>query len=140
MEKNVIVRKCKAERYCFRVLVSALVLVILFSFCQGLYLLLVILVPMVLIFSLILAYMESWQIVFSGSGIQKKCFFRTMRHYSYADMTDAQASYSYTMHEYVTLTFCDSKCIRFRLKDENAAKALKRILAHKSVRRVPEQG
>lgn len=135
MDNNITVRKYKAERYCFRALVLALVLVMLFFIYPNLYGLLF--APVILLSLPILIYMESWQIVFSGNGIQKKCFFRTVQSYSYAALTDAQLSYSCTMNEYVTLTFSDNKCIRFRLKDENAAKALKRIVAHRSVRRVP---
>jgi hypothetical protein len=99
------------------------------------YLLLLLFFPLALIFTIILIYVESWQIVFSSSSVIRKVFFVKVGHYSYSSLNDACLLYSLTDHEYVVLSFANNKCIRFRMKDENASKALKVIRSHKSVRR-----
>ena len=135
MKKEIHIRKNKAERYCLRACLLSIIVFAAFSTgYQHQYSLLLIWLPLILAFTLLSFYIESWKIIFSSDCISKKCFFLTRSTHSYAQILDAYQSYSSSNHEYVTLIFIDKKHSFFRLKDENANKALKLLSSHRSVR------
>ena len=132
--RSIIVRKSKMQRNCFRFFLFWPLSALLLSIFYHKYTLLLVFFPIALTFTIILIYMESWQIVFSSNSVTRKVFLFTVGHYSYSVLNDVCLLYSLTDHEYVVLSFANNKCIRFRMKDENASKALKLIRSHKSVR------
>lgn len=133
MRKPIVVKKPLMHRCCFGIftsLIAALVIIVLFAHE---YLYSFILIPLMLAFGTVTLYLETWQISFSSKSIQHKIFWQIVCEYSYHRLTDAEVRYSYTNHEYVTLIFREKKNLHFRLKDENALKALKIVSSHKSV-------
>ena len=78
-------------------------------------------------------YLGSWNIQFSARTIKKRMFFLTIVEYKYAQLLEARLSYSVTNHDFIMLIFNDKRQMIFRLKDENATYAMKRINSHRSL-------
>ena len=138
MKRSLIIKKYKPERVCFRF--AFVFIIVIGAVCAVLtqqYLWLLIFSPMLLFFLTILVYFESWHILFGPNGIRKSVFLMNARSYSYSQIMDVFEAYSFTNHGYITLVFHDGKRIVFRLQDENADKAVKIIMAHHSIRRLP---
>lgn len=134
---TIIVKKKKAHRIGIRIIT------LLFAICFGiisfyfasydLYYALLFLPWLVMILMLWLYY-ETWQIWFQTDGITKKVFFITGKKYSYHLIKDVVRYFANREGFYYKLVFISGKKMRFRLEDENADKAVKRIHSHHSIR------
>jgi len=83
-----------------------------------------------------LLYYETWKISFDSDGVRKKVFGVSVKAYSYHQINDVISKSSYTEKRIVRITFIDNRSIRFRLEDENAENARKRILSYHSIRNI----
>ena len=128
-----VVKKNKAERYTLRICLLLISLWFIVALLGQAYLLALVLLPIEVFFGVIVLYLESWQIVISANSITKKDFLRTTGPYSYLKIEEVYLSYSFTDHDYLFISFLDKKQITFRLKDDNAVKAVKIIQSHKSI-------
>lgn len=84
----------------------------------------------------IFLYYDTWQISFSTKSITVKSLFRKTQSYTYHQISDGYIADSYTLYQYVSLSFMDKRKLRFRMEDENASKAVQIIQAHRSLRRL----
>lgn len=84
----------------------------------------------------LLIYYEVWKISFFPNKICVVSLFFKRKEYSYAQIRDVVRGYSYTERFYIRITFDDGKSIQFRLEDENAQKAIKKIISHRPIREI----
>lgn len=136
MKKVIVVRKNEAQRagmwflLVIMVCAAAAVCLLWSPFVQSFLLFLPIILP---VFFIVLYY-EIWQLALGPSEITIKRLFLGAKTYSYGQITDAYVAYSYTLHEHICLSFSDGAKIRFRMEDENASIARRRIQSHHSIR------
>lgn len=136
MKKVITVRKNEAQRmglFCLLMLMicASITVCVLWSPYVQTFLLFV---PIILPMFFVLLYYETWQLSLSSNKITLKYLFLQPMTYSYSQIIDAYAAYSYTLHEHICLTFSDGKHIRFRTEDENAGMARRKIQSHHSIR------
>lgn len=136
MRKEIIVQKSRAQRlgiicvFILLLILSILEIILLYPVYYFGVLSLIGTLPVLYI----LLYYETWQISVSSNKITVKCLFKRTKSYSFSQIVDGYIANSYTLHQYVCLFFYDKRRLQFRMKDENANKALKRIQAHHSLR------
>lgn len=133
--KHLVVRKKKSHRIgirCFAVLGSLtffLLLCLTNDFLLSLLIFMLTQSPM----ALLLFYYESWAIVFCRDKILKRCWGHT-RGYDWTDIQEVSSYRSATEGPYILIRFRDGKMLRFRIEDENGAKAVGLIMKHTSIR------
>lgn len=136
MKRVITVRKNRAQRIGIRII---LVLMIVFegamfvSWDPNFWLFLLLLLPLLPVIGICMYY-ETWHVTLGSKRITTGGIFVLSRSYSFYQMTDAYVAHSYTLHEHICLTFCDKKCIRFRMEDEHATLARRMIQSHHSIR------
>lgn len=136
MKETITVRKNIHERglvrwSCIVYLISVIVLVFMAN--QSWFpILIVCMIPLVWMLVLLIHF-ETWKITFSKSYICKSSFFSKQKH-SYISIRYAQTGWSYTERKYIMIVFDDGKKITFRMNDENAKKAIIKILRYCSIR------
>ena len=139
MKKTVVVRKNKERRIGIRFFTVALMMFLgmLVLCAQSAYCCLAIICAPIAFSSLaILIYYESWRISFLPDKITKSAFYIPSGDLSYAQIKDVTVSRSSTEYDHVSVVFSNGEHVRFRCDDDNADKALKRILSHHSMRRI----
>ena len=137
MKKTVVVKKNKGRRNGVLFLAIALSIWILILCLQNAYMEFAVLCVLIaLAVSVILLYFETWMVSFSSDRITKKVFFLTVVNVSYAQIMDVEVAHSCTEYIHVRINTLNGKRVIFRMDDENANKALRRITSHCSVRRV----
>ena len=132
MNKSVVVRKSKGERYAVRIFsllffVFAIICVAAMKYGK-LYAALAwgIVLILLLIFEF---YLETWRISFGGKICKKTLFFS--HTYEWRELAEAKKYYSLASNgEKIVMTFKNGKSLSFIGKDENAEKAEKIILTH----------
>ena len=137
--KSIIVKKRKSHRTAVRLflIVFLLVPVILaLRFKQTIWIMMLMCSPVIAGMTLMLLYYETWKISFDSDGVRKKVFGVSGKAYSYHQIKDVISRWSYTEQGIVRITFADNRSIKFRLEDENAEKARKRILSYHSIRNI----
>lgn len=138
MKKTIVVRKKPAQRYGLLALfitmtcLSAFFGIATFPLYYYGLLSLIGTIPILYIW----IYYQMWSISFSPKHITIKCFLRKSRIYAYSQITDGCITDSYTLHRCVILRFNDDRGCQFRMEDENAKAALKKIQAHCSLRSI----
>ena len=134
--KTIIVKKNKSQVYAVRFftsffIITALILsahmkfnyIIVLFFCIG------ICFPMMTL----LIYYEVWKISFLSNKVCVVSLFSKRKEYTYAQIINVIKSYSYTERFYIRIIFNDGKTIQFRQEDENAIKAVSKILSHRPI-------
>ena len=132
MNKSVVVRKSKGERYAVRIFsllffVFAIICVAEMK-CGKLYAALAwgIVLILLLIFEF---YLGTWRISFGGKICKKTLFF--LHTYEWRELAEAKKYYSLASNgEKIVMTFKNGKSLSFIGKDENAEKAEKIIVTH----------
>ena len=136
-KKNIVVRKNEERKIGVCVAVTGLLIAILILYLQNAYEAFALLcVPIALPLLAMLLYFETWKVSFSADRITKTVFFITFGDFSYSQIKDVVSSISRTEYEHVRITFTNGKQIVFRCDDENADKALNRIISRHSVRKI----
>lgn len=137
----VVVRKKKTEKFGIWTLAAlVLAIAIVCTVWSQQYILLLVFFPWILLSLCVLLYYETWKICFFADRIQTSVFIFHSRNYSYNSIIDAVKSYSFTDRSYVTIIFNNGCRIRFRLEDQNANKAVRKIQSHHSLRSTRRTG
>ena len=137
--KSIIVKKCNSHRIAVRFFTIVCLLVpAILSLCfkQTVWIMMLLCSPVTAWMILMLLYYETWKISFDSDGVRKKVFGVPGKAYSYHQIKDVISRLSYTEQGIVRITFIDNRSIKFRLEDENADKARKRILSYHSIRNI----
>ena len=137
--KSIIVKKRNSHRIAvwFFTIVFLLAPVILaLCFKQTVWIMMLMCSPVIAGMILMLLYYETWTISFDSDGVRKKVFGVSGKAYSYRQIKDVISRWSYTERGIVRITFTDNRFITFRLEDENAEKARKRLLSYHSIRSI----
>ena len=133
MKKEITVRKNIKYRIGMYILFVCIVLFSLFCSVKIDRYVMLSLLPEVVILFISLMYYETWKICLLPDRICKNIFFLTLGNYSYFDIKNITQNYSYTEGKYIRIIFQNGKSFRFRLEDENADKAIKRILSYHTI-------
>lgn len=137
MDQILTVKKNTSHRIVLRTLS-----IIVISIC-GMYivsfrqlLMILVFVPGILIVSAVSFYYETWRVSFYSSEIVTSVFFIKTGRYKYTQISDVIKAYSLTDRTYIEVFFSNGKRIKFRLEDENAPKAIRKIQSKHSIRMV----
>ena len=137
--KSIIVKKCNSHRIAVRFFTIVFLLVpAILSLCfkQTVWIMMLLCSPVAVGMILMLLYYETWKISFDSDGVRKMVFGVSGKAYSYHQIKDVISRLSYTEQGIVRITFIDNRSIKFRLEDENADKARKRMLSYHSIRNI----
>lgn len=135
--KTITVKKNRCHRLGIRfIAISFLILSSILGFCSlpSLSVVAVICSPWLLVLIVLVCYYETWGISFLRNEIQLRYFFIIKNKHTYSQITDVSISYSYTDHAYISMFFSDGRVIRYKMKDENAERALGKLRSHHSIR------
>ena len=139
MKTIITVKKNKTHKNCMRLFTVCYIacVIALFLFSKSMYpydwALFCICIVLGLPMFILLLYYETWQISFYHNSICFKLLL-SCRYYSYSQIVDVVSSRSYTDHDCLQLHFRNGQKLVFRMKDENAYQAKKRIIAYHSIR------
>lgn len=135
--KSIVVRKAYGHRIALRfftALFLAAIAVIAACFRQLAWIILLMCSPVLAGMIGMLLYYETWQVILEQDGIRKRVFGFSGKARGYSQIKDVVTRRSYTEQGIIRVTFSDNSSIKFRLEDENAEKAKKRILSYHSIR------
>ena len=135
-KKAIVVRKCKSHRAgiaVFAILMFVILTVIILSLHSAAALLLYI-PPMIILIPLTLYYL-TWNIRFEENVIVKRVFFAEISRFSYFALREVVKRY-YTSERNFTIRmhFVNGKTLQFRMDDESADKATKKLQKHCSIK------
>ena len=135
-KEMVIVKKCKAHRIgivMFSIMMLTILMVCVVTMHTPVAILLYI--PFLITLSPMALYYLTWQIRFEEKGIVRYVFGRKTRKYSFTMLREVVKSYYVSERNFtVRMHFIDGKVLQFRMDDENAAKAVKILQRHCSIR------
>lgn len=137
--KSMVVRKAYGHRIALRfftVLFLAAITAVAACFRQLAWIMLLMCSPVLAGMIGMLLYYETWQVIFEQDGVRKKVFGLSGKVHGYSQIKDAVTRRSYTEQGIIRVIFTDNSSIKFRLEDENAEKAKKRILSYHSIREI----
>lgn len=92
--------------------------------------------PLILSLLAILLYFATWSVTFTSDRVIKKVFFVTLANAPYSQIRDVVSARYTSLNEHVRIVLENGRQIVFQREDENADKALNKLLSHRSVRRV----
>ena len=135
-EKTIVLKKCKRHRVgivAFSVAMLAVLTVCVIALCSAAAILLYI--PILVILAPLTLYYLSWNIRFEDKVIVKSVFFRETNRFSYSMLREVVKRY-YTSERNFTIRmhFVNGKTLQFRMDDENADKATKKLQKHCSIK------
>ena len=135
-KKAIVLKKCKSHRVgivAFSVAILAVLTVCVIALRSAVAILLYI--PILVILAPLTLYYLSWNIQFEEKVIVKSVFFRETNRFSYSMLREAVKRY-YTSERNFTirLHFVNGKTLQFRMDDESADKAMKKIQKHCSIK------
>ena len=135
-KKAIVLKKCKSYRVgivAFSVAMLAVLTVCVIALRSAVAILLYI--PILVILAPLTLYYLSWNIRFEEKVIVKSVFFRETNRFSYSMLREVVKRY-YTSERNFTirLHFVNGKTLQFRMDDENADKATKKIQKHCSIK------
>lgn len=79
-------------------------------------------------------YYATWQITFDADGIQQRLFWINQKRHAWTQVTEVRSAWLISERNFgISIKFKDGKTIRFRMDCENAEKARKLILSHRSI-------
>lgn len=131
----IIVRKRSSHRIFAAVFsIISLILIGVFAAHIGIIKALIASIPLLLILVPMFLYYFSWHLDFGRSHIVKHLFFRETRRYSYIQLRDVEKRFYGKEGYCITMTFLDGRTIWFRMDDEQAAQAIKKLKKHRSIR------
>ena len=132
---TICVKKYSVERYgvTFLFIIVTIITIIISFMSLSPSICLVLFMPYEGVLLLLVIYEQTWKITIEKNMISKFVFFRKVSSQSFSEIVNAVSKKSYTDREYVRLSFQNGKVIMFRLKDENASKAVSAILSHRSI-------
>lgn len=76
----------------------------------------------------ILLYFATWSITFTSDRVIKKVFFVTLANASYSQIRDVVSARYTSLNEHVRIVLENGRQIVFQREDENADKALNKLL------------
>lgn len=129
MRHTVTVKKCKSHRI-FICIFSGVMLAVITVLVLRLHMAVAMLfyIPLLAFVVPVTLYYTTWQLRFGKNKIEKKVFFRKTKSYSYGQLQEVvKGYYSSENNHCIRMHFSDGKTLQFRLDDENAAKAEKRL-------------
>ena len=132
---RVVVRRCKSHCIgfslgCILMLMLAVACVPFFGWPVGV----LMAIPVLVILGPMTLYYLTWQIRFEEKEIVRRVCFRKTRRYAYAMLRSASRGFYMSERDYVVhMDFADGKTLRFRMGDENAAKAVAVLKRHCSI-------
>lgn len=140
-EKTIVIRMCKKHRISILILSALLIICMLaamiymislseFGLRTGLVLCTVTIAP----FLLLPLYFTTWQITFCEEGIQKRLFWINQKIHAWTQIKEVRSAWlTSEQSRIISILFQDGKPIRFRMDCENAEKAKRLILSHRSI-------
>ena len=135
-KKAIVVKKSKSHQAGIAVL-AILIFVILTVCILPLYSVaaLLLYIPTMIILAPLTLYYLTWNIRFEEKVIVKSVFFAEISRFSYSALREVVKRY-YTSERNFTIRmhFMNGKTIQFRMDDENAEKAVKALLKHRSIK------
>ncbi len=135
----IIVRNPKGRRI-FAVVFSALAMITIT--CLVIYLwttaALLLYIPLLIILLPLIVFTVTWQIRFEKDHISEVLCFRKVKTYPYTQLREVTQQYFTSEHGYcIRMHFTDGKTIQFRMDDEGAARAVKLLCKHRSIKKLP---
>ena len=92
--------------------------------------------PFIVLLLAILLYFATWKILFTADRVIKKVFFVTLINAPYYQIKDVTSARYTSLNCHVRIVFENGGQIVFQREDENADKALNKLLSHHSVRNI----
>jgi hypothetical protein len=135
-EKAIVLKKCKGHRIgivAFSVAMLAVLTFCVIALRSAAAILLYI--PILVILGPLTLYYLSWNIRFEEKVIVKRVFFREINRFSYSMLREVVKRY-YTSERNFTICmhFVNGKTLQFRMDDENAGKATKKLQKYCSIK------
>lgn len=140
-KKTVVVKMCKTHRISLSILSAFLIVCMLASmiylislaeFESGIELFLC--VAAIVPFLPLPLYYATWQIIFNADGIQRRVFLINQKFRTWSQIKEVRSTWSTSEGNHIiSIKFKDGKTFRFRMDCENAEKARKCILSHRSI-------
>ena len=135
-KKAIVIKKCKSHRIgiaVFAILMLVILTICVLSMHSAAALLLYI--PPLVIFAPLTLYFLTWNIRFEEKSIVKRVFFTEISRFSYSMLREVVKRY-YTSERNFTIRmhFVNGKTLQFRMDDENAEKATKKLQKHCSIK------
>ena len=135
-KKAVVLKKCKSHRVgtivlCISMLVVLTVCVLPLRSAVAILLY----IPILVILAPLTLYYLTWQIRFEEKEIIKSVCFRETKRYSFTMLREVVKSYYVSERNFtIRMYFVDGKILQFRMDDENAIQAVKKLQRHCSIK------
>ena len=98
-------------------------------------------IPLLIIIIPLIIFTITWQLRFEKDHIVEVLFFRKIKTYPYTQLREVTQQYFTSQHGYcVRMHFTDGKTIQFRMDDEGAARAVKLLCKHHSIKTIHRWG
>ena len=92
--------------------------------------------PLILSLLAILLYFATWSITFTSDRVIKKVFFVTLADAPYSQIRDVVSARYTSLNEHVRIVLENGRQIVFQREDENADKALNKLLIQSPIQSV----
>lgn len=134
-KKTVVVRKSKGSRTGVCIFMVGGMLALFALLAQNAYTEFAILcLPFIVLSLAVLLYFATWKILFTADRVIKKVFFVTLINVPYYQIKDVTSARYTSLNYHVRVVFENGRQVVFQREDENADRALNKLLSHHSVR------
>lgn len=135
-KKAIVLKKCKNHRVgivAFSVAMLAVLTVCVIALRSATAMLLYI--PILVILAPLTLYYLSWNIRLEEKVIVKSVFFRETNRFSYSMLREVVKRYYISERDFtIRMHFVNGKTLQFRMDDESADKAMKKLQKHCSIK------